>query len=65
MRPLFDWITVIISSCTDDFHFEAVDKLIDLYQERTKDKEHTIELRHLRTLKWNDIHGIIKPELNK
>lgn len=65
MRPLFDWISVIISSCTDDFHFEAVDKLIELYYERTKDDEHTTELKHQRSLKWNDIHGIVKPELNK
>lgn len=65
MRQLFDWISVIISSCTDDFHFEAVDKLIDLFYERTKDEKITTELRLKRALKWNEIHAIVKPELNK
>lgn len=65
MRHLFYWVKDIIESCTDDFHFEAIDKLIDLFDEKTKEKDLTIELRLLRSKKWNDIHGIVKPELNK
>lgn len=65
MKQLFDWISVIIASCTDDFHFEAVDKLVELFYERTKDENLTSELRLKRALKWNEIHGIVKPELNK
>jgi len=65
MRHLFVWISDIIDSCTDDFHFEAIDRLIDLFDERTDDKDITSELKLLRAKKWNEIHGIVKPELNK
>ena len=36
---LNEWIENIIQSCTDDFHFEAIDKLIELYHERTKNED--------------------------
>lgn len=62
---LFNWLATIIDSCTDDFHFEGVDKLIDLFSEKVKDNELTETLKGLRAKKWNDIHGIVKPELNK
>ena len=62
---LNEWISNIILSCTDDFHFEAIDKLIELYHEKSKDEELTNELKMLRAKKWNDIHAIVKPELNK
>lgn len=65
MRELFDWICTIIKSCTDEFHFEAVDKLIELFLEKTKDKELAEQLKLQRAIKWNEIHGIVKPELNK
>ena len=60
-----DWILKIIDSCTDDFQFEAVDKLIDLYYEKYKNEEDFLELSLFRAKKWNDIHLIIKPNLNK
>jgi len=62
---LNEWIANIIESCTDDFHFEAIDKLIELYQEKTKDEDFTSDLKMLRAKKWNEIHAIVKPELNK
>ena len=62
---LNEWIANIIESCTDDFHFEAIDKLIELYQEKTKDEDLTSDLKMLRAKKWNEIHAIVKPELNK
>lgn len=65
MKSLFDWTSNIIDSCTDDLHFEAIDILIDLFYERTKNEMLRDELKMLRATKWNDIHAIIKPELNK
>jgi len=59
------WIENIIQSCTDDFHFEAVDRLITLYNERQKDEDSYNDLVSSRTKKWNDMHGIIAPNLNK
>jgi hypothetical protein len=65
MKNIHTWIQTIIESCTDDFHFEAVDRLIDLYREQIKDEDSAVELEMSRANKWNKIHGIVKPELNK
>jgi hypothetical protein len=65
MKDIFDWIATIINSCTDDFHFEAVDKLIEIFHNKFTNEELTNELNTLRAIKWNDIHGIIEPSLNK
>ncbi len=64
-KGIFKWISNITSSCTDDFHFEAVDNLVELFHEREKNDDLYSELKHLRHLKWNEIHGIIAPHLNK
>lgn len=58
--PLFTWIADIISSCNHDFHFEAVDNLIELYYQKTKDSEDKDELIRLRTQRWNEIHFILQ-----
>jgi hypothetical protein len=60
-----EWIIKIIESCKDDFQFEAVDRLIALHQERFKNEEEFLELSIKRAEKWNLIHGIIEPNLNK
>jgi hypothetical protein len=60
-----EWIIKIIESCKDDFQFEAVDRLISLHHERFKNEEEFLELSHKRAEKWNLIHGIIEPNLNK
>ncbi len=65
MDKIFDWILAIIDSCTDDFHFEAVDKLIEIFDSKFHDENLTNELHTRRAIKWNDIHGIIEPKLNK
>lgn len=62
---LFDWIIKIIESCTDDFHFEGADRVIELFNDKFKDEEMYFELKMSRTEKWNQIHAIVKPELNK
>lgn len=56
---IFDWIFRIIQTCNNDFHFEAVDNLINLYYERSKDEGKKIELMILRQQKWNEIHDIL------
>ena len=58
-RNLFDWISRIIDTCNNDFHFEGVDNLIELFFEKTKDDDKRTELRLLRQRKWNDIHNIL------
>ena len=60
-----NWVMKIIDSCNDDFQFEAVDRLIALHYERFKNEEEFLELSVTRARKWNDIHGIIEPNLNK
>jgi len=58
-KNLFEWISRIIDTCNHDFHFEAVDKLIELFFDRTKDEEKKTELLMLRQRKWNDIHYLL------
>jgi hypothetical protein len=65
MTEIFNWIAAIINSCTDDFHFEAVDKLIEIFDAKFNNEELSLDLKTLRAVKWNDIHGIIEPTLNK
>ena len=60
-----DWVSKIIESCNDDFQFEAVDRLIDLYYLKYNDEEGNLELQLQRARKWNDVHLIIEPNLNK
>jgi hypothetical protein len=60
-----EWIDKIIDSCNDDFQFEAVDKLIDLHYAKFKNEEENLELSIHRAKRWNEIHAIIEPNLNK
>lgn len=57
---IFEWISKIIETCNQDFHFEAVDRLISLYYEREKDTVKRDELEMLKIQKWNLIHNILK-----
>ena len=56
---IFEWVKKIIDTCTHDFHFEAVDRLICLYYERQKDEEKHTELRMLKKIKWYELHDIL------
>jgi hypothetical protein len=58
-RDLFQWISKIIETCNNDFHFEGVDNLIKLYDEKVKDKDKTLQLEILRTRKWKEIHFLL------
>lgn len=55
-QDIFQWIANIIQTCNNDFHFDSVDKLIDLYYQRDKDEQKVIELKLLRKAKWDEIH---------
>lgn len=65
-KQVFEWIRGIIESCRDDFHFEAVDKLIQLYDAKYNGifnitvAKYCDELENLRSTRWNAIHGILK-----
>lgn len=56
---IFDWVSRIIDNCTHDFHFDAVDRLIDLYYERVKDEPKYLELKLMKKVKWDEIHNIL------
>ena len=56
---IFEWISRIIDTCNNDFHFEGVDRLIALYFEREKNDEKRVELESLKIKKWNAIHHIL------
>jgi len=56
----FEWISKIIITCKNNFHFEAIDNLIDIHYKNFKNEEHKSELEHLRVIKWNEIHVILK-----
>jgi hypothetical protein len=56
----YNWIMNIIDSCTHDFHFDAVDILIDLYRQRHQDDELFVSLKQMRETHWNSIHSILK-----
>lgn len=55
----YQWISKIIKSCSDDFHFEGVDKLIELFYIKEKDEELTEMLKQERADKWNHLHAIV------
>ncbi len=59
MKEVFNWIANIIESCNNDFHFEAVDILIELFSIRYNDVETTLRLTIKREEKWNAIHTIL------
>jgi hypothetical protein len=58
-KGIYTWILKIIDTCSNDFHFEAVDKLIELFNEKEKDESLTDDLKLARIQKWNEIHTIL------
>jgi len=59
MIEVYDWIVKIINTCTDDFHFICVDKLIDLFYVRFGDEDKRDDLIMIRSQKWNETHAIL------
>ena len=56
---IYDWVARIIATSTNPFHFDAVDKLIDLYYEREKDEDKHVDLLLLKKSRWEEIHNIL------
>jgi len=59
-QNIYNWITRIIETCNNDFHFESVDKLIELFYEKFLDGELRTDLQIKRQYKWDEIHSILK-----
>ncbi len=58
-QKYFNWICNIIDSCTDTFHFESVDNLIELYKQKTNNEELHTELKLKAQVKFNEVHLIL------
>lgn len=58
-QSIFEWITKVIATCNNDFHFSGVDRLIELFEERFNDPEDTLRLQLLKVQRWNEIHVIL------
>ena len=59
MHRTFTWTYNIIRSCNNDYHFEAADALIELFEQRYGDSELALQLRELRHKKWASVHSIL------
>lgn len=55
----FEWICRIIETCVNQFHFDGVDRLIELFFENFKDEPKALELKKLRHQKFNEVHNIL------
>ena len=59
----YKWILNIIKSCNNDFHFEGVDKLIELFATRhgnvSKFDSLLYDLLYNRKNQWDHIHTIL------
>jgi len=53
----FDWIVRIIDTCNNDFHFESVNNLIELYYLKTGNEDKYIDLQLIRIQKYKLVHG--------
>jgi len=59
-QSIYNWIIRIIETCNNDFHFESVDKLVELFYEKFLDGELRTDLQIKRQYKWDEIHSILK-----
>jgi hypothetical protein len=59
-KDMQTWIAKIIETCNNDFHFEAIDNLIEIHFKNFKNEKLKLELQLLRAKKWNEIHVILK-----
>jgi hypothetical protein len=56
-QQTYNWIMSIIDSCNNTFHFEAVNRIIDLYMHKYKDMPQTTHLLLLhRATHFNNVH---------
>lgn len=60
MEENYKWISKIISSCKNNFHFESADKLIELFAKKYGEENAlTVGLQLSRAQLWNDVHGTL------
>jgi len=59
MEKSFTWITNIIDSWNNEFHFNCADVLISLFKMKYDNEEYNLHLHDLRNNKWNAIQGIL------
>ena len=55
----YDWIVRIIETCTNQFHFDCVDKLIELYFQKTNNEVNKLELQFLRWMRYKDTQNTL------
>lgn len=58
-QEIFDWIAKIIATCNNDFHFDAIDVLIERHFETFGDENMKTDLKLIKKAKWNEIHLIL------
>jgi hypothetical protein len=55
----YNWVTTIILSCKNTFHYKAVDIIIDLFNTMYADDGLTTSLKDIRNQHYNKTHNII------
>ena len=55
----FDFVKKVIDCCENDFHFDCVVNLIELYRIKSGNEEKTLELKLISKDKWNQLHAIV------
>jgi hypothetical protein len=60
VEKAYDWITRITATCNNQFHFDGLDKLIELFATNFPEELEKIdELKMKRFEKWNEVHNIL------
>ncbi len=59
MEQTFTWISNIINSCKNEFHFSCVDLLISLFNVKYGECEMLLRLKELRQNKWLSIQPVL------
>ena len=59
-QNVYSWLLTIIDSSTNDFHFEGVDNLIELFAKKFPNDVNLHNLLiDIRQKRWNSIHVIL------
>lgn len=59
-QTIYNWLMGIIDSSTNDFHFEGIDNLIELFKLKfPNDQQFYNLLIDIRQKRWNSIHVIL------
>lgn len=58
MERKFSWVSHVIESCNNEFHFACADILISLFAAKYGNAEMVSRLKMLREQKWNNINTL-------